>query len=237
MTFSDQSYNLRIELDTKGCELTANEIANMEDDLHTLKNQVEDFPISDLHVTVVHHGRGDDYHVKTSLRLPSRTLFTGERDTNVHPAFESCIRKLTKKVRAYKRQMRVGSEATKQAEGTRQEVRPSGQLNLERLVVAQASNDFVEFRHELDVFAESLQDRIGRWIKRYPQIQAELGHTLATSDVVEEVFLNAFERFEGRSHHVSPGDWLESLIDPSVQAILQSPDAEFERISYAKSLV
>ena len=208
MTFSDQSYNLRIELDTKGCELTAAEIEDMEEDLHTLKNQVEDFPVSDLHVTVVHHGRGDDYHVKTSLKLPSRTLFTGERDASVHPAFESCIRKLTKKVRAYKRQMRVGSEATKQAEGTRHEVRANGQIDLEVLIAAHASNDYSEFRSQLDVFEESLQERIACWIGRYPQLQSDLGHTLAVSDIVEEVFLNAFDRFERRPHQVSPGDWL-----------------------------
>ena len=55
MTFSDESYNLRIELDTKGCELSADEIEDMEVDLHTLRNLVEDFPVSDLHITVVYH--------------------------------------------------------------------------------------------------------------------------------------------------------------------------------------
>ena len=102
MTFSDESYNLRIELDTKGCELSADEIARMEEDLGTLHKLVEQFPVSNLYITVIHHPRSNDYHVKTSLALPGRKLFTGDRDTVVHAAYERCLRKLTKKVKAYK---------------------------------------------------------------------------------------------------------------------------------------
>jgi ribosome-associated translation inhibitor RaiA len=234
MKFSDQSYNLRIELDTKGCELSASEIEDMEEDLDTLRDLVEDFPVSDLYITVVHHQRTDDYHVKTSLALSGRKLFTGERHAKVHPAFDSCVRKLAKKVRAYKHEMRVGADASKQAAGTRQDVQPSGEIDLNALVTAVDANDYPAFRRQIDVFESSLMERIGRWIERYPEIRSQLDQPMSVSDIVEEVFLNAFDRFETRSHNVPPGQWLEGLIDPSVQALLQSPDEEFERIRFSK---
>ncbi len=233
MTFSDQSYNLRIVLDTKGCELAAAEIEQMEEDLHTLRELVKDFPVSDLHVTVVHHQRSGDYHVKTSLALSGRKLFTGERHALMHPAFESCIRKLVKKVRAYKHEMRVGADATKQAAGTRQDVQPTAVFDTNLLVRAVEAKDYPSFRRELDVFEPSLMERIGRWMERYPEISAQAEWSISVSDIVEEVFLNAFDRFEQRSHDVPPGKWLESLIDPSVQALLQSSDEEFERVRFS----
>ncbi len=85
MPYSDESYDLRIELDTKGFELSADTIAHMEEDLDTLRKLVADFPVSNLYITIVHHKRSDDFHVKTSLALPGKTLFTGERDVHVHP--------------------------------------------------------------------------------------------------------------------------------------------------------
>ena len=45
MTFSDESYNLRIELDCQGCELSSREVAAMEMDVDTLASLVDDFPI------------------------------------------------------------------------------------------------------------------------------------------------------------------------------------------------
>ena len=235
MPFSDQSYNLRIELDTKGYDLSAAEIENMESDLHTLQELVEDFPVSDLHIVIVHHPRTNDFHVKTTLALSGRKLFTGDRDVMVHPAFERCVRKLAKKVRAYKSQMRVGANASKQAAGTRQAVEPTRQVDVNVLTTAVDANDYSAFRREIDVFESPMTERISRWIQRYPEILAELGGTVSVADIVEEVFLNAFESFADRSHHVPPGDWLESLIDSSIQAILQSPDEEYERIRLSKS--
>lgn len=237
MKFSDQSYNLRIELDTKGCQLSADEIEEMEFDLHTLRNLVEDFPVSDLHITVVYHQKAHDYHVKTSLGLSGRKLFTGERHVKVHPAFEACIRKLTKKVRAYKRQMRVGEDAEKQSAGTRHHVQPVGEVDVNALVQAVEQDDYVVFRKEIDVFEPSLAARISHWLQRYPEIEQVSDHPVTVSDVVEEVFLNAYDRFDQRPHQVPPGEWLESLIDPSVQAILQAPDEEYERIQFAKAVM
>lgn len=235
MTFSDQSYNLRIELDSQGCELSPSELEEIEEDLDTLGQMVEDFPVSDLHITVVYHKRSDDYHVKTSLALSGRKLFTGERHAKFHPAFERCVRKLTKKVRAYKHEMRVGAEAAKQAAGTEQELEPAGMIDLGGLREAVEANDYPAFRRQIDTFEPSLIERVGRWLERYPQLRSQLDPEITVSDIIEEVFLNAFDRFAERSHEVPPGPWLESLIDPSIQALLQFPDEEFARVSFSQS--
>ena len=238
MRYSDESYDLRIELDTKGFELSAETIAHMEEDLDTLRKIVADFPISNLYITIVHHSRSDDFHVKTSLALPGKTLFTGERDVHVHPAYERCVRKLVKKVETYKRRMSGDAETTKHAGGTHQTLLPTRELDTAALNEAIADNDYARFRQGVDMFEEGLTVRIGRWIQRYPEVAARLGEEFTISDIVEDVFLNAFEQFSQRTNNtVPPGVWFERLIDPTVQALLQSPDDEFANISFARSVL
>lgn len=236
MRYSDQSHALRVVFDTQDCALSLIEIERLESDLNTLRELVADFPVSDLHVTVIHHPRRDDYHVRTTLNLPGRKLFTGERHVKVHPAYERCVNKLIKKVRAYKQQLRVGVDVVKQAEGTRQIIQPVAEFDAGALIQAVENDDYIEFRRRMDVFEPALSERIGRWLGKYPEIQAEAEWPISVSDIVEEVFLNAFDQFDLRSHDVPPGDWLESLIDPAVQAILQSPDDEYQRIAFSSAV-
>lgn len=112
MSFANESQSLRIELDQQGCDLAAWQIEDMEEDLRTLRRVSEDFPVGVLHITVVYHRKPNDFHVKTSLSLCGKTFFTGERNQKMHPAYESCIRKLVKKVQAYKEQLRVPDRET-----------------------------------------------------------------------------------------------------------------------------
>jgi ribosome-associated translation inhibitor RaiA len=236
MTYSDQSYDLRIELDQKHCELSADQIAKLEDTLDTLRPLVKSFPVSNLYVTVIYHQPSHDYHVKTSLALSGKTLFTGDRDESVQPAFERCVDKLTHKVQAYKARMKGDAELARQTEGTHQQVTPSDEFDVAQIEAAVRDQDYGRFRRVTAMFESPLRQRIGRWLQRYPEIEEQLDAEFQIDDIVEEVFLNAFEDFPARSHDVPPGDWLEHLIDPSVQAILQSPDEEFANISFARSM-
>jgi hypothetical protein len=52
--------------------------------------------------------------------------------------------------------------------------------------------------------------------------------------VVEEVFFLAFDHFETRPPNVSLGDWLESLVDPALHALVENPEEEFRRIEYVR---
>ena len=235
MKTADQGHALRIVLDTKDCELTPAELQQMEKNLHTLRELIADFPVSDLHVTVVHHPKSDDYHVRTTLALPGRRLFTGERQPIAHPAYERCIHKLIKKVGAYKEEMSLRGDAAKEAKGTRQTVAAIAELDVAALSQAIDNDDYLEFRRQMDVFEPALSERIGKWMGNYPAIQAQFSWPISVGDIVEEVFVNAFDQFDRRAHNVPPGDWLESLIDPSVQAILQSPDDEYLRIAFSSA--
>jgi hypothetical protein len=73
-------------------------------------------------------------------------------------------------------------------------------------------------------------------LQRYPQAGARVGDGLRIGDVVEGVFLNAFERFGQRPVELPLNQWIDGLIDPSVKVILRHPDEEGENASLARTL-
>ena len=208
----------------------------MEDGLSRLRQVVEEFPVSNLYLTVIHHPRSGTYHVKTSLALSGKTLFTGDRDVAVYPAYERCVRKLVRKAAAYKQQMRRDPEHTNQRGGTDRPVASLGEVDTDRLAAAVQVGDYTEFYVALDTFIGPLQDRVGRWIERYPTIRSHLDSDFTVSDIVEEVLLTAFERFHERPREVPAGDWLESLVDPAVHALIESPDEELDNIRFVQTM-
>jgi len=236
MQFSNESHNLRIELDTKNFEFSSQELAKIEDALAPLRGPVRDFPVSDLYITVTRHAASNDYHVRASLVLPGRTLFTGDRDENPLSAWSRCVRKLVNKVTGYKDNLAAKPERTKTQEGTAQEVIPAAAPDAEKIRRSVEAGDYAAFREAAFVYEEALRKRAGRWIERYPEFEAQLGAGFTLSDLVEEVFLNAFERFDQRPGNLRLGEWLEGLIEPSVKALLENPDAELENIEAVRTL-
>ena len=236
MPFPDEFYNLRIELDTKNFDFSETELEQMEEALNPLREPVRDFPVSDLYITVTHHPTPSDYHVRASLVLPSRTLLTGERDVNPLTAWNRCVRKLVSKIAAYKQSMDATDEKRKASAGTLQEVVPAAEPDAEKLQQAVETRDYAAFREATYVYEEAVRKRAGRWIKRYPEFEAELGLSFKLEDLVEEVFLYAFEYFAQRPQNVRLGQWLEELIDPSVKALLRNPETEQENIEAVRSM-
>ena len=235
--FSDETYNLRIELDAKNCTFGPAEIEQMEGDLDTLAKLTAEMPVSDLHVTIAWFEHSEEYHVKTSLFTPGRILFTGEHDSVAHPAYQRCVRKLVQKLRAYKDRMETqDGRRGKLAEGTLQEVTPEWLPDLAKLEAAVDAGDYAAFRSELGGFDGPLRDRVGRWVQRYPEVDAAVGERLPVADIMEEVYLNAFELFPERPAEMRLGDWLESLVDPGIRSLLRHPDEETEAVSFARTL-
>jgi hypothetical protein len=237
MRNTQDARHVHTNLDTKNCSLRRSEIEAMEDGLGLLEAVASSFPFADLYVTVSYSERSQEYHVKTSLKLPGRILFTGEHDSVALPAYERCLRKLVRKVDDYKHKMETG-QGTRQrlAGGTEQRVDPDTLPALERLETAFQSQDYNAFRDELSGFEEPIRRRVGRWIQRYPELDATFGEFLPMDDLVEEVMLTAFEQYESRPTVMRLGDWLESLIDPAMRSFLRHPDEELEAISFAKTL-
>lgn len=231
MMYRDEAQGLRVHFGAQHHELSAAETEKMQDDLQSLARIVDDFPVAHLHVDIVRHPRRHDFHVKTSLRLPKCVLFTGERHAKLHPAYERCVRKLVNKVKGYKEKLRQKPERERAQHGAIRELWPDREPDLAALEAAARDGDYLAFRQAMRPYDDSLDHHLGRWVKRYPQIEARLGQDLVIADLVEEVYLNAFEGLAGRPAG-RMGNWLESLIDPSLRALLLNAEDERENLSF-----
>jgi hypothetical protein len=98
------------------------------------------------------------------------------------------------------------------------------------------AGDYARFRKATYPYEESLRKRVGRWVGHYSEVQEKIGNDLAINDVVEAVFLNAFERYGERPRNIRLGQWMEGLIDGSVRALLQNPDEALENVGFARTL-
>jgi ribosome-associated translation inhibitor RaiA len=237
MQYSDQSYNLRIELDTKQCELSPAEIEKIESALDPLREPLEKFPVRDLYLTIERHPRSGSYRVKAALQLPGRGLATGGEGEQIFPAVQQCVWRLAHKVAAYEDRMEGVEEKAKHKEGTRHDVVPTQEVDAQAVNEAVRAGDYATFRKLMFVYEESLRNRIGRWIERYPEVAAQLQQQVYLEDIIEEVFLTAFDEYDNRPQAVSFGEWLENLIDPSVKLVSTADDEELDNISFARTLV
>ena len=233
MPYRDENYDLTVHFETRHYGLSAAEREKMVEDLHTLRNLVKTFPVADLHVEIEHHARHHEFHIKTSLRLPKRTLFTGDRDALPHPAYERCIRKLVHKVRAYKEKLGGKPDYTKHADGSPRQVVAETEPDLAAVDAAAQEQDFVAFRRALAVYDDTMGGRVGRWIQRYPEAESMLGRDILLSEVVEEVYLQAFEKYRQRPAG-RLGGWLEGLIDHSIRILIHRGEAEIEELRAAQ---
>lgn len=236
MSLSDTSYNLRIELDTHNCALSPSEIERFEEALGLLRSPTEKFPVSDLYITVTYQPRSTDYRVTTALVLPGRTLAAGDLEKHPYPAFERCVRKLARRLESYEAELDHEAELAKHQKGTEHDVIPEHEPDAQTLEETVAQQDYSSFRRAMYVYEEAVRKRIGRWVQRYPKMEARIGVDLELADIVEEVFLNAFERWNERPQEVLLGDWLEHLIDPSIRLLAEHPTRELENVSFARTL-
>jgi hypothetical protein len=223
--------NLRLEINSSGYTLSAEEREKLNVGVHTLARAVRGFPVADLHVDIARYSRSNEYHVRTNLRLTKRTLSTGQRDPLLYFAYERCISKLLKKLSAYKEDLANRELYQVGNEGGQNTVEPSSEPDGRALEKAVLERDFALFRTIVSVYDDALSARVGRWIQRYPEIQARVGREFIISDVVEEIYLNAFEQYESRPA-IRMSEWLEKLIDPSLRALVDDPD-ERQNVSFA----
>lgn len=236
MPYRDEGYDLLVEFDSKNHTLSSEERGQLTADLDTLSRVLKTFPSPQLHVEIDRHPRSGEYHVKVALHLPKRTLFTGERDPLLHPAYKRCVRKMLHKVEGFKRSLSGKHNDRKRL---RQETQVTADWQPDHAAMQRArdADDFAAFREQVGVYRDTLDKRIGRWIERYPAAAAELGDGLLIYEIREEVFLNAFEQFDT---HPAPtegfGEWLASFIDGSVKALLDDPDGERRNLGFVGAL-
>jgi DNA-directed RNA polymerase specialized sigma24 family protein len=62
-----------------------------------------------------------------------------------------------------------------------------------------------------------------------------VGEDLKLEDLVEEVMLNAFEHYEDKPEELRVGEWLETLIDPSLWMLLRRQEDELDNVSFVRT--
>jgi len=237
MQYTDDRHHLRVDIQTKQCEVPPDERARLQRELEPLAEAVADFASADLYLEFIHHPRSGQYHVEARLKLPGRTLQTGERDAYLDSAFGRCVRKLVNRVNAYKAHPdeEAVERAGRLAELDREVVAPEDPTDG---VAGQAvrDGDYAAFRNALLRYEDWIRLRVGRWVQRYPEAEAHVGRDLRIGDLVEEVYLNAFEQFPRKPQEVSLTTWLDGLLDPSLKAFLRHPGEEAENASMARTV-
>lgn len=237
MQYLDNRSHFHIEIATKDCDMPADERARLQRLLDPLEEAVADFPQPALWINVVYHPQRQEYHAEMKLKLPGRTLFAGAYDPYLDLALQRAVRRLLWKVEVY------SAEPDEAAKG-----RAEREAGLDRIIVAPEdpdvgpvaeaaeAGDYRVFRMGLIGYEDWLRGRVGRWIQRYPEAQARVGDELRIGDLVEEVYLTAFEHFTHRPTDIRLSEWLDSLIDPSLKDLLRHPEREREAASLARTV-
>jgi len=237
MQYSADLDHLQVAIQPVECDIPAEERTRLQTFLTPLGGAVNDFPTADLGIKVIHHPRSQVYHVEFKLKLPDQTLFTGEEDAYLDAAFQRGVRKLLRKVETHKEHPNRSAleAAERRADLDRDVVAPEDPA-AGPLAEAVQRGDYWAFRTALAGDEEWLRKRVGRWVQRYPDAEAQVGRKLLLGDLLEEVYLNAFERFRQRPTDVRLSEWLDHLIDPSLKTLLRHPDEEHENASLARTV-
>jgi ribosome-associated translation inhibitor RaiA len=234
MPFRDELYDMPIEMDSGNVTISPGEQEKMDHDLNTLRKLIANFPSPQLKLEISSQ-TPSIVRVGACLRLAGRTLFTAGEANTLHAAWDWAVRRLIDKVLAYKEKLGRVPERQHEADGTLHEIVPSMPPNSEVIERAVRQLDYRAFRSAMNVYEDALEKRVGRWIERYPAIEARIGDELLISEIAEEVFLNAFDRYERRPGSLRLGQWLENLIDPSIQTLVRDGGAEKENLSFIQS--
>lgn len=236
MSFTDEQRVLLVDFDVDGVDLTDALEQELREHLGNLKKIVAEFPDPRLHVNLTYSDNGGDFQVKTTLALSGRNLVTGDVDPDLVETYTRCVRKLVKLVEKYKSDLEMSPERDHFQAGTDHDIVANRAPDTERIRTAVLKGNYADFRIATYPYEADVRNHTGRWVQRFPEIDAMIGTKLAIADIVEEVFLNAFERFNDRPDEVRFGDWLEQLIDPSIKLIVDHPDEEMRNISFARTL-
>jgi hypothetical protein len=225
----------KITLDVHQYRLTPVAEQMLRRTLDALTPQVEHFPVADLRVLIAGNARNNDVSIKLTLLLPGTTLVASETDAGPQPACERCLNSLLEELGAYKERLGRVPERQKLEKGTHQQLHPAVIIDAQAVAAAMQASDYPAFRTALLPYEEGLRKLVGRWVQRYPDFEAQIGRRVAIADLVEDVFLLAFEGYERRPADVPLGTWLEGLIDPALKQLQRDRDAELENIAMARS--
>ena len=149
MRHSEQRRSMHIELETQKCNLPFDELTRLQEPLDRVVEGVGSLP-SDLKVSVVHHPASDRFHVSADLRLPRRSIFTGDWDPYLDTAAQRCLRKLIRKIEAYQHEPdRDGDRIAEQVRQSREQIVAPQDPDAGILAEAVRNHDYRRFRELL----------------------------------------------------------------------------------------
>lgn len=232
MTFAPPSFDT--DLDVEGFAPTDAETQAIAAEVDRIRPLIEDFPTQILHINLEYNSHSEEYKVKLALVLPGQTFATGDVSEAWEPSLEKSVHKMIRRIEHYKATMSGEPEQARIAAGTTMEVEPNRRMDGKQVVAAVESGNYTEFRKAMYPIEESLRNRVGRWVQRYPQIQAKIGTRFTIADIVEETFMLVFDRYAEWRPKMFFGQWIETLIDPAMKAIAHDPEGELETISFQR---
>lgn len=235
MHHTDHRNGIAVNVETLECDIPADEWARLQDALNGIAEAAKDIAAS-LDLKVIQHPQ-NAFHAEAALRLPDQSLFTGDWDPYLDTAVHRCLRKLRHRIDAYKSHPQPKSaEVAHRVERMNDAIVAPQDPDEGPVAGAARAGDYGKFRNLLADYEDWLSDRVGRWVQRYPEIDARIGDDLLLGDIVEEVYLKAMQRYEERTATQSLGDWLNSLIDSSLREMVSHPIEERENIGMARTM-
>lgn len=190
-----------------------------------------------LLVRLNYHSHSTEYEIHLTLKIARQTNVLVGTGPTWRPELQKLVRRM---LRCVAQLHSATNSPTPPTPPTPTPPRPSKGTPTARVfgdAVAEAiqNGDYLPFREAMRVVEPSLQQQIGRSIKRYPDVQAMLGRRLAIADVMEVTLLMAFEKFEQWQPGSNYEPWIESLIDPALKAIARDPEGELQAIRFQQT--
>lgn len=191
----------------------------------------KNFPAARLMITINHHPRHNDYHVKTTACLPSGREFTGARGQALLPLVHECLDKLDRRIHSFKDRI---SNNGGFVEG-RREREMASLPDVDRLESAVAEGDAARFRQILSVYDEPLGNILKAKIQRTDAFKDDPDLRRLTGLALDLHYLTAFEEYNQRPESLPFRDWLFSLADEVVAELALRPEEVEEEISAFRS--
>lgn len=233
MKFAAPSFDTN--LDIQGFLPTEREQGIIVAECDRIRPLVENFPTQILHINVEYNSNSEEYEIKLALVLPGQTFATGDVGKAWDQSLEKSVQKMIRRIEHYKATMSGEPEQARVAAGTTMEVKPNRRMDGTQVVDAVKQGNYLNFRKAMYPIEESLRDRVGRWVQRYPQIQAKIGERFTIADIVEETFMMAFDCYDDWRPEMFFGQWIETLIDPAMKTIARDPEGELEAIRFQQT--
>jgi hypothetical protein len=237
MTPLDKRASFHVEITTKGCDLPKDELARIQKSLAPVAAAAEAFPTARLWVKLIYHPNSRVYHAEAKLKLPGRTIFSGGHDPYLDSACQTCVRQLLQRLEDYQRNPNQDAvERARRLQALGNNIVMPRDPDAGPIAAAVNNGEYRAFRNALVSYEDWLRNRVGRWLQRYPEAEERIGDGLLIGDLVEEVYLQAFEQYARRPKDTRMSEWLDRLVDAATTEFLRNPDEVREEASLARTV-